>query len=256
VIHISDIPLPEGVKPTIDRDFVIANITAPSGLVSSDNEAGRWRGRGRGRRGGPRTETGLRRKERQDNTGPPPNRPWRPFPFRADPVYPVAAILPHPPEPEDLAARHRRVIGHRHGRHGIDDALDRARRVVAGMQFQHAEAQRAFPRPIEQLRLRALDIHQDDMRPMRAQEIVKPDHRNLDAAPAFGGEARGGKVILHMKGDGLPFLRAGHDRTVQDRHILRAVARKVVSITGMSAGFASTARTFSGAVRRAQIAVT
>jgi large subunit ribosomal protein L25 len=37
VIHISDIPLPEGVKPTIDRDFVVANITAPSGLVSSDN---------------------------------------------------------------------------------------------------------------------------------------------------------------------------------------------------------------------------
>src|SRR6056297_880123 len=37
VVHISDIPLPEGVKPTIDRDFVIANITAPSGLVSSDN---------------------------------------------------------------------------------------------------------------------------------------------------------------------------------------------------------------------------
>jgi len=25
------------VKPTIDRDFVIANITAPSGLVSADN---------------------------------------------------------------------------------------------------------------------------------------------------------------------------------------------------------------------------
>ena len=40
VIHISDIPLPAGVKPTIDRDFVIANITAPSGLVSSDNAEG------------------------------------------------------------------------------------------------------------------------------------------------------------------------------------------------------------------------
>ncbi len=39
VIHISDVTLPEGVKPTIDRDFVIANITAPSGLVSADNEA-------------------------------------------------------------------------------------------------------------------------------------------------------------------------------------------------------------------------
>jgi large subunit ribosomal protein L25 len=40
VIHISDIPLPAGAKPTIDRDFVVANITAPSGLVSSDNAAG------------------------------------------------------------------------------------------------------------------------------------------------------------------------------------------------------------------------
>ncbi len=39
VIHISDVTLPKGVKPTIDRDFVIANITAPSGLVSADNEA-------------------------------------------------------------------------------------------------------------------------------------------------------------------------------------------------------------------------
>ena len=37
VIHISDITLPEGSKPTIDRDFVIANITAPSGLVAADN---------------------------------------------------------------------------------------------------------------------------------------------------------------------------------------------------------------------------
>ncbi|GAA5064263.1 50S ribosomal protein L25/general stress protein Ctc [Roseibacterium beibuensis] len=39
VIHISDVTLPEGAKPTIDRDFVIANITAPSGLVSAENEA-------------------------------------------------------------------------------------------------------------------------------------------------------------------------------------------------------------------------
>jgi large subunit ribosomal protein L25 len=39
VVHISDIPLPEGTKPTIDRDFVIANVTAPSGLVSADQEA-------------------------------------------------------------------------------------------------------------------------------------------------------------------------------------------------------------------------
>ena len=39
-IHISDIKLPEGTKPTITgRDFVIANIQAPSGLKSSDNEA-------------------------------------------------------------------------------------------------------------------------------------------------------------------------------------------------------------------------
>lgn len=31
-LHISDIPLPEGVKPTIERNFVIANIQAPSAL--------------------------------------------------------------------------------------------------------------------------------------------------------------------------------------------------------------------------------
>ncbi|RCW83443.1 50S ribosomal protein L25/general stress protein Ctc [Paracoccus lutimaris] len=37
-IHINDITLPAGVKPTIDRNFVIANIAAPSGLRSSDNE--------------------------------------------------------------------------------------------------------------------------------------------------------------------------------------------------------------------------
>ena len=38
-IHISDIKLPEGTRPTITgRDFVIANIQAPSGLKSSDNE--------------------------------------------------------------------------------------------------------------------------------------------------------------------------------------------------------------------------
>ncbi|WP_300513323.1 50S ribosomal protein L25/general stress protein Ctc [Aliiroseovarius sp.] len=40
VIHISDIPLPEGAKPTIDRDFVVANISAPSSLRSSDEEEG------------------------------------------------------------------------------------------------------------------------------------------------------------------------------------------------------------------------
>jgi large subunit ribosomal protein L25 len=38
VIHINDIKLPEGAKPTVNRNFVIANIAAPSGLRSSDNE--------------------------------------------------------------------------------------------------------------------------------------------------------------------------------------------------------------------------
>jgi large subunit ribosomal protein L25 len=38
VIHINDVTLPEGVKPTIARNFVIANISAPSGLRSSDSE--------------------------------------------------------------------------------------------------------------------------------------------------------------------------------------------------------------------------
>ncbi|MGL4239002.1 50S ribosomal protein L25/general stress protein Ctc [Tabrizicola sp.] len=33
VIHINDVVLPEGAKPTIARNFVIANIAAPSGLV-------------------------------------------------------------------------------------------------------------------------------------------------------------------------------------------------------------------------------
>ncbi|MEM8571643.1 MAG: 50S ribosomal protein L25/general stress protein Ctc [Pseudomonadota bacterium] len=37
-IHISHVTLPEGVRPTIDRDFVIANIQAPSGLKSAENE--------------------------------------------------------------------------------------------------------------------------------------------------------------------------------------------------------------------------
>jgi large subunit ribosomal protein L25 len=43
-IHISDITLPEGTRPTItDRDFVIANVTAPSGLKAAgggDDEEG------------------------------------------------------------------------------------------------------------------------------------------------------------------------------------------------------------------------
>jgi large subunit ribosomal protein L25 len=38
VIHINDVSLPEGVKATIDRNFVIANISSPSGLRSTDNE--------------------------------------------------------------------------------------------------------------------------------------------------------------------------------------------------------------------------
>ena len=40
VIHISEVDLPAGAKPTIDRDFVIANISAPSSLRSADDDAG------------------------------------------------------------------------------------------------------------------------------------------------------------------------------------------------------------------------
>jgi large subunit ribosomal protein L25 len=36
VIHINDVALPKGVKPTIARNFVIANIAAPSGLVAEE----------------------------------------------------------------------------------------------------------------------------------------------------------------------------------------------------------------------------
>lgn len=39
-IHISSVTLPEGVKPTIDRDFTIATIAAPSGLKSEASEGG------------------------------------------------------------------------------------------------------------------------------------------------------------------------------------------------------------------------
>ncbi len=39
VIHMSDVVLPEGAKPTITRNFVIANIAAPAGLVSAEAEA-------------------------------------------------------------------------------------------------------------------------------------------------------------------------------------------------------------------------
>ncbi|GAB5448094.1 50S ribosomal protein L25/general stress protein Ctc [Gymnodinialimonas sp.] len=38
-VTISSVDLPAGAKATIDRDFVIANLTAPSGLVSAENEA-------------------------------------------------------------------------------------------------------------------------------------------------------------------------------------------------------------------------
>ncbi|MCL4143671.1 UNVERIFIED_CONTAM: hypothetical protein GTU68_064953 [Idotea baltica] len=39
-ITISSVNLPEGAKPTIDRDFVIANIQAPSALTSAEDEDG------------------------------------------------------------------------------------------------------------------------------------------------------------------------------------------------------------------------
>jgi large subunit ribosomal protein L25 len=39
-VTISSVDLPAGSKTTIDRDFVIANIAAPSGLTASDNEEG------------------------------------------------------------------------------------------------------------------------------------------------------------------------------------------------------------------------
>lgn len=37
-IHVNEVTLPAGARPTIDRNFVIANIAAPSALRSSDNE--------------------------------------------------------------------------------------------------------------------------------------------------------------------------------------------------------------------------
>lgn len=37
-VTISSVNLPEGTHPTIDRDFVIANITAPSTLAAGDDE--------------------------------------------------------------------------------------------------------------------------------------------------------------------------------------------------------------------------
>ncbi|PIE07643.1 MAG: 50S ribosomal protein L25/general stress protein Ctc [Rhodobacterales bacterium] len=38
VIHISDVELPKGAKPTIERDIIIASISAPSGLRGADEE--------------------------------------------------------------------------------------------------------------------------------------------------------------------------------------------------------------------------
>jgi large subunit ribosomal protein L25 len=40
VFKISTVTLPPGVKPTIDRDFTIASIAAPSGLVAEEAAAG------------------------------------------------------------------------------------------------------------------------------------------------------------------------------------------------------------------------
>lgn len=36
VIHINDVELPNGAKPTVARNFVIANIAAPTGLAASE----------------------------------------------------------------------------------------------------------------------------------------------------------------------------------------------------------------------------
>jgi large subunit ribosomal protein L25 len=40
VVTISSIDLPTGAKPSIDRDFVIANIASPGGLTASDDDEG------------------------------------------------------------------------------------------------------------------------------------------------------------------------------------------------------------------------
>jgi large subunit ribosomal protein L25 len=39
VIHIDDVQLPAGVKPTIARNFVIANVAAPAGLAAVEEDA-------------------------------------------------------------------------------------------------------------------------------------------------------------------------------------------------------------------------
>ncbi|WP_225029706.1 50S ribosomal protein L25/general stress protein Ctc [Xinfangfangia pollutisoli] len=38
VIHINDITLPKGAKPTVSRNFAVANLAAPSGLASAEAE--------------------------------------------------------------------------------------------------------------------------------------------------------------------------------------------------------------------------
>jgi large subunit ribosomal protein L25 len=38
VIHIQDIEMPPGCTPTVHRNFVVANLAAPSGLVSAEND--------------------------------------------------------------------------------------------------------------------------------------------------------------------------------------------------------------------------
>ncbi|RME17074.1 MAG: 50S ribosomal protein L25/general stress protein Ctc [Alphaproteobacteria bacterium] len=38
VIHISDVELPKGARPTIERDFIIATISAPTALLGGDEE--------------------------------------------------------------------------------------------------------------------------------------------------------------------------------------------------------------------------
>lgn len=38
VIHISDVTLPEGAKTVVDRDFVIANISTPRGVLADDGD--------------------------------------------------------------------------------------------------------------------------------------------------------------------------------------------------------------------------
>lgn len=38
VIHIEDIALPKGARPTVSRNFAVANIAAPSGLAASSEE--------------------------------------------------------------------------------------------------------------------------------------------------------------------------------------------------------------------------